>query len=344
MGLRVGSVGYATSQGIGHLTKSFYDAGVITDIMVYQHPHGEQRAPTHMEWYPVGTHKITTKAIYGEKVERFLDDVDVMLFVETPFDWAFANRCHERGVKTVIIPMYEWFLQKPHHKFDLFINPSLLDQEYFPQGIHIPIPVEDHVTWTLRNTAKHFLHNAGHVGSRNHKGTLELMRAMEFVTSPIELTIRCQDTAGMGRLLEAAPICKTDKRISIVDHEIPRDKLFDPYFDVYIAPEKYNGLSLPLQEAFASGMCVMTSNRFPHNQWLPEEPLIPVSGTRRISVGSGYNMIDESIVDPHDIAATIDKWYGASLTNLSLKGEFYKRCNSWTNLKPRYIEALENLV
>ena len=341
--MRVGTVGYSTSQGIGHLTKSFYDAGVITDIMIYQHPHGEQRAPSHMEWYPAGTHKITTRAIYGETVERFLDPIDVMLFIETPFDWAFANRCHERGIKTVIIPMHEWFPPSPLHKFDLFLNPSLLDQEYFPQGTHIPIPVEDPITWTLRNTAKRFLHNAGHIGSRNHKGTLELLRAMEFVTSPIELTIRCQDPHGLSRLVRDSNT-ESDRRITFVGSEIERDQLFSSDFDVYIAPEKYNGLSLPLQEAFASGMCVMTTNRFPHNQWLPEEPLIPVSGTRRISVGSGYNMIDESIVDPHDIAATIDKWYGASLTNLSLKGEFYKRCNSWTNLKPRYIEALENLV
>lgn len=341
--MRVGTVGYATSQGIGHLTKSFYGAGVITDIMVYQHPHGEQRAPTHMEWYPEGTHKITTRAIHGEKMERFLDDIDVMLFIETPFDWNFANRCHERGVKTAIIPMYEWFLEKPPHQFDLFINPSLLDQEYFPQGVHIPIPVEDHITWTLRNTAKRFLHNAGHIGSRNHKGTLELLRAMEFVTSPIELTIRCQDPDGLSRLVLSSNTAN-DGRIKFVGAEIPREELFSTDFDVYIAPEKYNGLSLPLQEAFASGMCVMTSNRFPHNQWLPEEPLIPVSGTRKAQTMRGHLEFEESIIDPKDIAATIDKWYGASITNLSLEGEFYGRCNSWTELKPRYLEALENLL
>lgn len=342
--MRVGHVGYATSQGIGHLSKSFYDAGIITDMMIYKHPHGEERAPTHREWYPPETHFITTKAIYGEKVERFLDDVDVMLFIETPFDWAFANRCRERGVKTAVVVMYEWFLERPSHAFDLFLNPSLLDQEYFPQGVHIPIPVEDHLTWHARHSAVRFLHNAGHIGSRNHKGTLELMQAMKFVKSEIELTIRCQDKRGMQRLLESAPNCKTDPRVVIVDWEVPREKLFDPAFDVYIAPEKYNGLSLPLQEAFASGMMVMTSNRFPHNQWLPEEPLIPVSGIRKAQTMRGHLEFEESIISPEDIAASIDRWYMQSITNYSLAGLQYLNHHSWATLKHRYIEALESII
>lgn len=342
--MRIGHVGYSTAQGIGHLSKSFFDAGVVTDMMIYRHPHGEERSPTHREWYPEGTPFITTRAIYGEAVERFLDDIDIMLFIETPFDWAFANRCHERGVRTVIIPMYEWMLQRPSHQFDLFINPSLLDQQYFPHGVHIPIPVEDHITWMPRHTAKRFLHNAGHVGSRNHKGTLELMQAMEFVKSPIELTIRCQERQAILRLLDSAPNCKTDPRVSIVSEEIPREKLFDSTHDVYIAPEKYNGLSLPLQEAFASGMMVMTSNRFPHNQWLPEEPLIKVSATRKCQVARGHLEIEESVIDPRDIAAKIDEVYGTPITNYSLKGDLFRRTYSWKELKHRYVEALESIL
>ena len=342
--MRVGHVGYATSQGIGHLSKSFYDAGVITDMMIYKHPHGEDRSPTHREWYPPETPFITTRAIYGQQVERFLDDIDVMLFIETPFDWAFANRCRERGVKTVLIPMYEWFPQNPQHKFDLFINPSLLDQEYFPKGIHIPIPVEDSITWTPRHTAKRFLHNSGHIGSRNHKGTLELMQAMVFVKSSIELTIRSQEREGMERLLSSAPNCKTDPRVLIVSEEIPRWKLFDSLYDVYIAPEKYNGLSLPLQEAYAAGMTVMTSNRFPNTEWLPNEPLIPVSRTQKVQVARGHLEIEESVIDPRAIAAKIDEVYGTSIINYSLKGDLYRRENSWSNLKHRYLEALESVL
>jgi glycosyltransferase involved in cell wall biosynthesis len=343
MSPRVGMIAYSTSQGLGHLAKSFYDSGLIQQVLIYKHPHGEQRSPTHREWYPEGT-PVITKPFVGEVFERFLDDLDIVLFFETPFDWNFPERCHQRGVKTVLTVMYEWCLQNPPHQFDLFLNPSLLDQQYFPQGIYVPIPVENATVHTPRTLCKRFLHNAGHIGSRNHKGTLELMRAMEFVTSPIELTIRCQDGPGMKRLLEAAPNCKTDERVVITDHEIPREKLFHSDFDVYIAPEKYNGISLPLQEAFASGMPVMTTNRFPMNQWLPEEMLIPVSGTIRVQVARGHLEIEESIVSPQEIARTIDNWYGKDISHLSEEGKRFKEENSWEALKPKFINAFESIL
>ena len=340
----VGSVIYATAQGLGHLAKSFFDAGVINKVMIYQHPHGEAVAPTHTEWYPEGTNVIRSRSIDGEAVERFLDDVDVVLFFETPFDWAFANRCHERGVKTVIIPMYEWFLERPPHKFDLFINPSLLDQRYFPEGVHIPIPVEDHITWSPRKNAIKFLHNAGNIGSKNHKGTLELLKSLAFLTMPIDLTIRCQKPEGIYKLLHEAALPKGCVQPHIITGEIPRKQLFDDQYDVYIAPEKYNGLSLPLQEAFASGMMVMTTNRFPANTWLPKAPLIPPSMTRTTQVMGGHLKFEESVISPICIAEAIEQWYGRNIELISLAGKTYAEANSWTVLKPLYIAALESVL
>jgi hypothetical protein len=340
----VGSVVYSTTQGLGHLAKSFFDAGVINKVMIYQHPHGEAVAPTHTEWYPEGTHVIQSRSIDGEAVERFLDDVDVVLFFETPFDWAFANRCHERGVKTVIIPMYEWFLERPPHKFDLFINPSLLDQRYFPDGIHIPIPVEDHITWSPRKNAIKFLHNAGNIGSKNHKGTLELLKSLAHLTMPIDLTIRCQKPEGLHKLIREAALPKDCVQPTIVTGEIPREQLFDDQYDVYIAPEKYNGLSLPLQEAFASGMMVMTTNRFPANTWLPKAPLIPPTMTRTTQVMGGHLKFEESVINPICIAESIEQWYGRNIELISLAGKSYAEANSWTVLKPLYIAALESVL
>jgi hypothetical protein len=268
----------------------------------------------------------------------------VVLFFETPFDWAFANRCHERGVKTVIIPMYEWFLERPPHKFDLFINPSLLDQRYFPEGVHIPIPVEDHITWSPRKNAIKFLHNAGNIGSKNHKGTLELLKSLAFLTMPIDLTIRCQKPEGMYKLIHEAALPKGCVQPTIVTGEIPREQLFDDQYDVYIAPEKYNGLSLPLQEAFASGMMVMTTNRFPANTWLPTAPLIPPTMTRTTQVMGGHLKFEESVINPICIAEAIEQWYGRNIELISLAGKTYAEANSWAVLKPLYIAALESVL
>ena len=40
---------------------------------------------------------------------------------------------------------------------------------------------------------------------------------------------------------------------------------------MFVFPEKFNGLSLPLQEARAAGMLVLATDRFPMNTWLPRE-------------------------------------------------------------------------
>ena len=338
--MRLGTVAYATTQGLGYLAKSFFDAQIITDVMVFRHPHGDR--PSHMEWYPPGTIELTKRPFVGEAIERWLDDLDIVLFFETPFDWQFVKRCKERGVKTAIMPMYEWFLERPPYDFDLYLNPSRLDQDYFPQGTFIPVPAPQG-TWKQRTVAKRFLHNSGNIGSRNHKGTLELMRAMQYVKSPIELTIRSQHTAGLNRLISSVPGIREDKRVTFVGHEVPYETLFDG-FDVLVAPEKYNGLSLPLQEAHAAGLLVSTTDRYPTNTWLPKEPLIPALSFSKARTQPGHLEFEECTVDPHTIAAVIDSWYGQDIISYSQAGLEYAQANSFDVLKPRYLKALEGVL
>lgn len=338
--MRIGTVCYATHQGLGYLAKSFYDAGVITEVVVWRHPHGDR--PSHMEWYPQGTVELTKRPFSGLAIEDFLAKVDVCLFFETPFCWDFVKRCYKRKVKTAIIPMYEWFLQNPPCVFDKFINPSLLDQDYFPHGEFIPIPV-DSSTWSLRTTANRFLHNGGNLGCRGHKGTLELMQAMKHVKSNLHLTIRSQDSAGLRRLISQVPEIATDRRVKFEFGNIPYENLFDGY-DVLVAPEKFNGLSLPLQEAHAAGLGVITTDRYPTNTWLPKEMLIPCNEYRKAQTMRGHLEFDEAVVDPVDIAQTLDNWYGKHIEQFSLVGLAYAQANSWGVLKRRYLSALESCL
>lgn len=337
--MRVGTVCYATTQGLGVLAKQFYDAGVVQDVLIFKHPNGR---PTHTEWYPEGTPVLASRPFQGRAVVEFLDKVDVVLFFETPFDWNFVRKCREHRVKTALIPMYEWHLERPPHSMDLYINPSLLDQQYFPQGTFIPIPAVQGI-WKQRERALHFVHNSGHIGSRNHKGTEELLKAMEFVKSPIQLTVTSQEQA-LEKLISSAPGVRQDSRVTFsIQDNLNYEGLFSQG-DVYIAPEKYNGLSLPLQEAFAAGMGVMTTDRFPANTWLPQPLLIPVERYGRARTQGGHLEFDEAIVNPQMIAAMIDQWYGKDISHLSEQGLQWAINNSWEVLKPRYLEALGSLL
>ena len=55
--MRIGMVCYAYCQGLGYLAKSFYDAGLIDEVLIYHHG----GAILHPEWYPAGTRIVTTR-------------------------------------------------------------------------------------------------------------------------------------------------------------------------------------------------------------------------------------------------------------------------------------------
>ncbi len=349
MTLRCGSIQYATDQGIAHLCKDFYDAGLVTDVMVFQH--GSR--PCHAkEWYGPDVVELAGRPFNGPVVDAFLAKVDVMLFFETPFDWSFLSYCRERGVRTAIMPMYECCPRQytpsvPGYdratQPDKWICPSLLDVEYFPGSPFVPVPLPPTLQpWQLRTTAKTFLHNGGNLGLRGHKGTREIMLAMQHVKSPIQLTIRAQDDAGLHKLLREVPsaLSHRDPRITYEFGNRPRETLFDGH-DVFIMAEKYNGLSLPLAEARGCGMVVMTSDRFPMNTWLPTGPLIPVSGYSRATVGGPYNHYDEARVDPETIAEKIDEVYKCEyVEGYSHSAVEWRKSMSWETLKPKWIEVL----
>lgn len=304
---KVGSVILATSQGLGYLAKDFYDNGIIDKVFVWKHSSREN----HYEWYP-------------DRVSDIDDllDCNIILYFETCFDFDFMKRAKAKGIKIVFIPMYECSNPNMVRIADKIINPSLLDQQYYPEGEFIPIPVNKE--WKLRENAKVFVHNSGNGGLGGRNGTKELLEAMKWVKSPIKLILRSQ-----GHI---EPI--NDPRIEV------RIGTFDDIWsegDVFIFPEKFNGLSLPLQEAFASGMLVMTTDRFPNNTYLPREPLIPVKSYKKERIAVEF---DCAVIDPKDIAERIDYWYNKNITEYSLKGKEYGEQTSWQNLKEKYLSVL----
>lgn len=339
---KVGCVGYATEQGLGRLAKVFFDQEVVDEMLIVRHPHFKLQ----QGWYPTGTPMIHDRHridLAQPGVDRFFGKIDACLFFETPFDWNLPRLCKQMNVKTVMVPMHEWWPVNPPATFDKWICPSLLDLDCFrdmPGAEFIPIPADPEVEWKERRVAHGFLHNAGHIGCRGHKGTLELLKAMRHVRSDLRLTVTCQDGAGLRRLRDQAPEVDRDGRITFVTGDLRRDDLFPDHQDVLVAPEKFNGLSLPLQEAFAAGMVVMTTDRFPANTWLPAEPLIPVSSFARARTQPGNLEVDECIMEPQAIAAVMDAWWGQDISALSLRGKAWAEENSWDRLRDRWIKAI----
>lgn len=301
-----GSIVLATEQGLGYLARDFYDNGVID--MVCVHPHSTRK--NHYEWYPGHVSR-----------ETLLEKCDTLIFFETPFDWRIIREARERGIRTVLIPMYECTRFPFPYEPDEVWTPSALDTRFYGDKTtkEVTIPVPNRVKWKLRRKALVFVHNAGNGGLGGRNGTKELVEAFRHVKSDARLIVRSQ-----------VPVMCDDPRIDV------RIGTFDDIWDegdVFVFPEKFNGLSLPLQEAFASGMAVMAGDRFPMNEWLPAGMLIPVSGYHRERIAVEFDCAE---YDPKEIAATIDSWYGRDISEFSLLGKQFNEKNSWKKLRETY--------
>lgn len=311
----VGAIVLATNQGLGYLAKDFYDNGLIDKVLIKQHSRRVNNTSWYKDW----------KWLDKSNFDWLLDGIDTLLCFEEVWEWKIIDEAKQRGIKVVFIPMYECTRQPFPYEPDIILAPSLLDLDYYKDknSYFVPIPVERE--WKLRKKAKIFIHNAGNGGLGGRNGTKELIEAMKYVKSPIKLIIRSQE-----------PIYDcNDKRVEIKYGNFPKEEMFDG--DVFIFPEKFNGLSLPLQEAFASGMLVMATNRYPMNTWLPTEPLIPVKEYKKERISVEF---DSAIIDPKDIAKTIDDWYGKDITDYSLKGLEWANKHNWATLKKEYEKYL----
>lgn len=334
--MKVGSFVFATEQGLGYLAKSFYDAGVVTHPLIVHHG----GRTTHTDWYPPDT-PVVTNLRQPRQISQMLshcEGMDAMLFFETPFVWEAIAHCRSRGIKTALMVMYECTRTVLPETPDVILCPSLLDLDYYPHGLYIPVPVEPQVAagWRRRGKVETFVHNAGHGGLKGRNGTAELIQALKFIKSPAEIIIRHQTEGYPFRVSGAEAF---NCRLHVECGTIWRDRLYSEGA-AFVFPEKFNGLSLPLQEAHASGMLVMATRRHPTTAWLPNEPLILSDERRTGSIGVGFNTYNEAVVRPENIAAAIDSWYGRDAGEYSDAGKKWAEANSWDVLKSEYLAAL----
>lgn len=314
---KVGAVVLATDQGLGYLAKSFYDHGLINRVYIKKH----STRVNHYDWYPT-EHQVDSP--YD------LLECDTILFFETPFYWDLIPKARNHSVKTVFMPMYECTQHPFPYEPDLILCPSDLDFKHYASHsnkVKVTVPVD--VEWKQRTIAKTFVHNAGNGGLGGRNGTKELIQAMKYVKSPLMLLIRSQVDLGL----------KTDdERIIYHVGSIPQKSLWNTG-DVFVFPEKFNGLSLPLQEAYAAGMLVVAGDRFPINKWLPRDYLIHVDHYVKERIAVEF---ESAVYTPEDIATAMDACYNLDISEFSKMGLEFNKEFSWKN--PHIIARYKDLL
>lgn len=309
-----GTICFATESGLGIEARAFITHGVVDKILIAPHA----RYANYPEWY--------TQEQRCPDEDALLRDCERLMFFESAFGReALLRKARERGVKLVLMTHYEFTGPVLDGQFDALVAPSDEDLRHYSNAVRINVPAD--AAWRQRTRALTFVHNAGHGGVKGRNGTQELLDAMVYVKSPIKLIVRVQPSAHVS-------VQSNDPRVELRLGTAPSEELFDEG-DVFVMPDKFGGSFLPMQEAFASGMLVMASDR-ENNRWLPNEFLIPVDRYVDDFIRLAFK---SAVVTPRAIAAKIDEIYGQDITSVSLAGRTWAEVNSWDALRGAY-EAL----
>jgi hypothetical protein len=332
--LKVGLVARADNSGLGILSWDLSKNLDFDKIMVVSAEY-----PTDCERYDEEKTTICDRGIPSlYEIKTFLEGLDVVLTLETPYNWNFYKIAREMGVKTALMVMYEW--TPPQKKMpsepDMYLCPTQLDYDTLWGNKHlVPVPVNRReVEFKERTEAKTFVFNNGHGGYGGRNSLQEFLYAIQMVKADVKFIIRTQ--VQMDESIR-------DSRIEIQIGEVDYDKLWKEG-DIYIHAHKFDGLSLPLQEALSAGYPVIAVDREPYNTILPKEMLFKPDAEYEVQLP--FRSIKAVTINPRTLADKIEEFAGMSdekIKELSNKSDELAKEMSWSKLKPVYEQTFQEL-
>ena len=272
------------------------------------------------------------------QIDEFLKDLDLILTFESPYNWNLISEAKKRGIKSVIIPNYEWTTNIPPVEPDLWLCPSKLDLKIFKDegrnAEYLPIPTDrTKIPFRLRTKAKTFVFNNGHGGSIGRNSAREMIEAISRVKSDVKFIVRSQ--VQINNMLN-------DGKTTFQFGENKKEGLWNEG-DVFVFPHKFDGLSLPIQEAMAAGMPIITTDFFPHNEYLPKKFLFAPDDVGRAKLCEECREIEMCYIYPRLLAEKIDEVAGMDITETSLEMNRLAEEQSWNKMLPKYNSLFEKL-
>lgn len=340
--MRVGLIARADSRGLGIQTKAFHDAMQPAKTMVIDCP-SQKPLPVRRDWYPGATwiHGLPQ----GSDFRRWLDDLDVVYTAETGYGTALWDEAEKAGVRTVLHANYE-FLDR-RDRPTVWAAPSRWHFDDFPAGaVFLPVPIATDrfplASPVTERPAARFLHVVGRPAIHDRNGTDDLLSALRHVTTPVTVTITCQDPRYVAGLIAGHRIR------SHIDVNVKPGDLQD-YWDLYtghdvmVLPRRFGGLCLPAQEAIGAGLPVIMPAIEPNTAWLPADWLTPAT---RQSEFRAKQQIAVHASDPHALAAKIDQLATDAqyFATSQMAARNLRQALSWDALLPLYREVMAGWV
>jgi hypothetical protein len=340
--LRVGLLARADDRGIGIQTWEFARNLEVERILVVREPGAERKGfMPRFDRYPDAetvTFDPRTGTLPVDHMEEFLDGLDVVYMVETPYDFRLFTLAEQAGVATVVHANPEfwrwddptlprptvWWLPTKWRADEL---PSECEIVPVPVPTAPEIPREDDGPLTA-------LHVAGHRAAGDRNGTTTVFQTLRYLRSDrLRFRLECQDP----RL----PAVRSS-RVPVERHLGGRADRWDLYAgaDVLVLPRRYGGLCLPVLEAIAAGVVPVLPAVSPNEDW----PAVTTPATFRGTLRTPGGEIPLAQTDPRRLAATLDDLADDEdrLLGALAEVEEFRRHQDWAALSGSYRAALSD--
>lgn len=339
--------------GLGNLTWEAYRHLAPYKVMVINRA-GYRNGEQHPDRFTGRVMHVAVAPNMSE-VRDFVKDLDIIFSAETPYSSYLLRYAAAQGVSTIIQPNFEfmpWMANENLPRPNVFGAPSNWHYDEIPDPkIHLPVPIaSDRFKFHESSSARKFLHIVGRPAANDRNGTKDLVAALPYITSNVEITFYCQpQTQGADDFLgNALRGRKYSRGVRIIAENRNIPNYWDMYtgFDALILPRRYGGLSLPVNEALGAGIPTIMPNISPNNTWLPTEWLVESAVSFKFNPMRGGPQIDVHQTDPKLLAAKIDEF----ANNPELYQESLKRARelanqySWDNLKSLYLDTFEVII
>lgn len=274
------------------------------------------------------------RKLSGGTLEKWVDRIDVLLFVETPIIDRLVTIAKRRGKKIVCIPMHE---NIPTYEdwpslVDLWIAPTQHTVEVLKRKkvrgnvVYFPCPVDANAfDFQPRTVCRRFIYAQGNSGPKDRKGGLIVRAALEIDPDlPVAVYSQVQDGIYPGYHIPVDWSGVADFRGSVVN---PADIYRDG--DVFVMPSRWEGLGLPLYECQAAGMPLICTNGPPMNEAHPWKTIPAI--LRRFDIFNKQRHIESWDVTPEDLVTVLRASLGQDITQASKDARKFAVERSWAS-------------
>lgn len=327
------------ARGLAIQSKGFYDHMPVDRILVVDMPQPDGLLAE--GWYPNATHlpSLPGHTLDETKVRDWMDGLDVVFTVETPYDWSLPRWAREMNVRTVIQGNPE-FVRHGLPDFDHYEHPdewwwpTSWRVDRLPPGRWMPVPMPDHErTAASIDGPVRFYHVTGKRAFADRNGT-------DIVLAAIRGLRDCRFTIyGLDHCLPDVPAVKG---LDLVVDNIGVEDRWDLHVGhhVLVMPRRYGGLCLPALEAASRGMAVMMPDISPNTELA--SLLIGWHEGWKINVAAGQ-------IPTHDVN---QYQLGQYLTSLSRNPQAvadamtqsWEMVPRWSEWRDQYLNAFRELI